>query len=80
MSPNTFTCAHCGNSFEAIRSEALYCPAPSNCRQSAWHGRRTAWRELGRRLAALNEIEEAQEIHELAIEAKRLRLLDPSAR
>jgi hypothetical protein len=80
MSSNTFTCAHCGKYFEAIRSEALYCPAPSNCRQVAWSGRRTAWRELGLRLAALNEIEESKEIHELALEAHRLRLLDPSAR
>lgn len=76
----SFTCAYCGQSFKAIRSEALYCPAPSNCRQSAWHARRGAWRELGLRLAALNDIEEAKEIHELALEAHRLRLLDPSAR
>jgi hypothetical protein len=76
----SFTCAHCGKPFEAKRGEALYCPTPSNCRQSAWHERRAEWRVLGLRLAALEEIEVSKELRELALEAHRLRLLDPGSR
>ena len=72
----TFTCAHCGNPFQATHANALYCPTPGTCRQDAWRGRLSAWRELGRRLAALDELEEAKAFRELTIEAKRLNLLD----
>ena len=71
----TFTCAHCGNPFHATRTDALYCP-DSTCRQDAWRGRLSAWRDLGRRLAALEKIEVAKAFKELTIEAKRLNLLD----